>query len=368
MEFTVDRKKFLEALDRVACAVDKGVHMPVLAHVQLTCSGALLAVRATDLKMAAEATVEVSAAKPGTICVPHGVLVAVLRGRADPMVRVRVNDKHALSVDAEGSRRKTSGIGCMPGDDFPTLDASTPSQSFEAQPLLAALADVAHAMSTDDSRPHLCGTLVTIASGVLTSVATDGHRLAVSRHALASDGEPVKVLLHKDFAAALRARPVTSFGVVKVALPAQTWVVAQGPGFSVRAQPIDQAFPSYEQVVPTEHDRRLTAARRVFADTVAAAQAAGGKDTLGVVLTLREDGVDVTSDNPERCVFEDGFAGTVEGKPLKIGFNVKYLSQALASHASENVIAEFSGELDPCVLRSSDKPTERLDVLMPMRV
>ncbi len=83
MEFIVDRKKFLEALDRVACAVDKGGPMPVLEHVQLACSGASLAVRATDLKMAAEATVEVSASKPGTVCVTlvtlaDGVLTSVL--------------------------------------------------------------------------------------------------------------------------------------------------------------------------------------------------------------------------------------------------------------------------------------------------
>lgn len=372
MEFVIDRKKFLEALDRVACAVDDKGPMPILSHVQLQCDGARLSIRATNLAMAAEASVEVSSAKAGCVCAPHKVLVAVLRGRADAMVRVRVNVL-SLAVDAEGSRRKTSGIGCMPGDDFPSINDGVPVHAYEAQPLLAALADVAHAMADDDTRPHLSAAYVIVADG-LTAVTTDGHRLAVSRQAMAPGMAPTKLLLAKSFVAALRSRPITSFGVVAVKSPAQTWVVATGPGFSLRAQPLDKAFPSYDQVVPAEHTRKLVAPRRVFSDTVSAATAAIGEKTVGVVLTLRAGGVDVLSSQPDRCEFEDGF--TAENTPpiedkdkgLRIGFNARYLGDALSSLGSEDVIAEFTGDLDPCVVRDGKRPTERFDVLMPMRV
>lgn len=372
MELTIDRLKLLEALDRVSCAIDKKSPMPILADVQLVCTGDRLELNATDLVLSARAVVPLSApASRGSLCVSHELLVATLKRRSDASVRLSA-EKLSLTVDAAGSRRKTSGIGCVPGEDFPNV-AIEPlgGEAHAAAPLLGAIADVQHAMSSDTTRVHLCAVCAHLGGGRVVTVATDGHRLALSSAILETAGAPQRLLLPAVLVKALRSRPIVRFGTQKTP-DGKTWIVGEGEGFVVRAQPVDSAFPSYDQVIPKDHTRELRVARGAFSDAIAAAAEVQGDRTAGVRLELRAGSVLVRSDNPERCQFEDAVDADVtapeaEGKSFVIGVNAKYLTEALSSMGTELVHVEMTGALDPLCVRDP-KRTERLNMIMPMRV
>lgn len=372
MEFVVDRLKLLEALDRVACAVDKKGAMPILGAVQLVCTRDRLVLNATNLVLTARAELPLSApAKEGSLCVSHELLVATLKRRSDALVRLSA-EKLSLTVDASTSRRKTSGIGCIPGEDFPNvLFAPLGAGALDASPLLGAIAEVQHAMSADDTRPHLSAVCVHLGGGRAVTVATDGHRLALSSAVLGGAEAPETLLLPAPLVKALRSRPIVRFGTQKTE-DGKRWIVGEGEGFMVRAQPVDSAFPSYDQVIPKNHTRELRVLRGPFADAIAAAAEAQGERTIGVRLGLGSGIVKVQTDNPERCQFEDAVDADVtapeaEGKSFVIGVNAKYISEALSSMGTELVHVEMTGALDPLCVRDP-KRTERLDVIMPMRV
>ena len=57
---------------------------------------------------------------------------------------------------------------------------------------------------------------------------------------------------------------------------------------------------------------------------------------------------------PDNEILTDLFLEALEGGPLEIGFNNKYLLDALKASKQEELVFHFTGSLSPCVIRPKD--------------
>jgi DNA polymerase-3 subunit beta len=107
--------------------------------------------------------------------------------------------------------------------------------------------------------------------------------------------------------------------------------------------------------------------RTALLDALRAVSLVSSDRTSGVKLQFASGKVTISSENPDVGAGTDEIDAELKGKELTIGFNARYVIDALTALSVDDVILEMSGELDPGVIRPADNH-EFIGVIMPMRI
>jgi len=315
----------------------------ILATALLDYRDGVLAMTATDYS----ATIRCESAADGgntpwQLCVSAAALRDVLA----------VLDAPALRPEGNGGLRVEQGrivyrLTGMPAAEYPGLDvAHVPADA----PALPDLSPVAVAMLSDESRPALGG--VCISPG--HAVATDGHRL----HVIDCEGIAEPVIVHRAGIEMLSALD----GPLRYAMDGRHVGIA-GDGCTLTIRRIDEAFPSWQRVVPTPDGEGLDVSVAELADAVRrVAVLSAGKHRL-IRCSIADGEMRLSCDDAERgggvVVLDVGPCA-----PCELGFAPRYMLDALAAMDVERCRLHMSDQFAPILLAG-----ERVRcVVMPMRL
>lgn len=345
MKFSCDKKKLAEAVAGVSRAVTPSSAVPVLQGVLLRADGFKLELTGYDLEMAITTTLEVNVNEPGEIVLPAKLLGDMLRSLSGEEVSIE-SSSETLSTHIKGGITEYDLMG-MNAADFPELPTPGADRAFEIDAAeLAAMLDMTlYAVSTDDKKPALTGALFNIEPGELTIVALDGFRLAITRHPVVTDRN-VSVVVPAKTAAEVARLMGGSGQVVQVDANNRYIVVSDGI-YTVMSRLIEGEFLNYKSVVPDGFKTRALVEVHTLEKAV---------ERCSVIITERVK-------NPLRVVMEgnlidircqtqlgkvnDQLEAEIEGERVEIGFNYRYLLDALRNSGVDRVVMELSGPLSP---------------------
>lgn len=379
MELTILKRDFVRGLSRTHGVADRKSSMPILSNVLLSTTGAEgLRLSATDLFLGVSTVVPAVIKRPGTLAVSARTLFDVVKNLPDGEVQLSVGDNHAVTLKAGKARFKLPGL---PGADFPGLPnpGDVPVTSVLASVLAELIVMTKPSMSTDDTRAHLAGALVETEGDILRMVTTDGHRLSKAEHRIegleASD--PIKMLIpHKGVGELARLlEDVKSTKAKDDTSPVKIGIsMSAGNAFFHRDEHIltvklaDDQFPPYARVVPQQQKRRVVAARVGLVEALRRISLVASDKNSGVQLKLEPGILRIQSQNPDVGEGMEEIDVDYAGDALAIGFNARYLLDALSALGHDEVALELSGELDPGVIRPIGEGTDYVGVIMPMRI
>lgn len=358
MNLTASKKDLVAALKRASSISDRKTTMPLLACVQLVASKAGLEVRATclDVWLRGPCVADVEAA--GSVAVLAKDLASRVEAMPEGPVKLRL-DGDKLLVSAPGSSRRFS-LASMNAGDWPVLAEPTgEATSLQAETVLALFDRASHAISSDQSRPHLASLLVERDGKHLRVVATDGHRLAKIEAPLKAGKAPTMLVP----ARAVRDIAKLAQGAETIDLvctPPNAFFTVEGVTLGVRL--VDAHFPPYEQVIPKTSSSVVTTERQPLQDALRAVSLASNEKTGGVRLQMRPGAIRISAES-HAGDGADEVAAEYDGKPMAIVVRADYLLDALEAHGGERVGIAFGGEIDPLVLRADGFTA----VVMPMR-
>lgn len=375
MKFRADRTEFAEAATWALRTVGARATLPALSGVRLEVEGDRLTLSSTDLEMASELSIPVSAERDGVALVPGRLLGDVVRSL--PAAGI------AADVDADRLHltcgRAKFDLRLMPAEDFPPLpepEAGATAAVMKAEEFARTVAQVAKAASTDDARPVLTGVSLEASAGSLTAAATDSYRLAVRTVPWDQGTTTTALVPRRALVEAQRAADALGSEVRLVLEPSQATFAFGDRRLTTRL--IEGKFPDFRQLLPSGWERRLEVDRAELAEVVKRVAVVGGEGSTAVTpvtLHLTADTVRVTAGTGEIGQAEEALPGTLEGEDLQIAFNPRYLTDGLEVAASQRVHLEFRDELKPAVLRSApaDEPgdgagADFLYLLMPVRL
>jgi DNA polymerase-3 subunit beta len=375
MKFRAERGEFADAAAWALRTVGARATLPALSGVRLEVSGDRLVLSSTDLEMASELSIAVQAESDGVALVPGRLLGDV----------VRTLPNAAVSAEAAKERlhlacgRAQFDLRLMPAEDFPSLPepgADAVTVVMKSEEFARTVAQVARAASADDARPVLTGVQLEATTHGLTASATDSYRLAV-RTVLWDQGTERTVLVPRRALEEARRSAELLGSEVRLLLEAGQVTFA----FSDRrltSRLIEGKFPDVRQLIPAGSERRLLVDRAALMEVAKRVAVVGDANTTAtpVTLHLTADSVRVTAGSGEVGQAEESMPGQLEGEPLQIAFNPRYLTDGLDAAGSERVVLEFRDELKPAVLRPAptaqdeDEPAapDFLYLLMPVRV
>jgi len=377
MNITVAKKDLLRLVARCQGVVDKKSTMPVLANVLISVdSPNAVRVAATDLYLALSGRVPADVQQGGSVAGPARDLFERLKMMPDGPVVIHVGPSGTTEIKSGSSPRRYRLHG-LPGDSFPPLPdpaPDAPSLEIDGKILGELISCTQFSISTDETRAHLNSALFEWDGEQIRMVTTDGHRLTKMEAVVGGKKATATMLIPLKAIAELRklgeeagSGDASSTMSITQSGPNAFFTVGE-TRFSVKL--VDAQFPAYQQVIPHSSELSVRAPRSALTEALRAVSLAANDRTGGVKLALESGTMRITSESPESGDGFDEIPVDYEGRAMTIGFNAKYLLDALGVLTEDEVVLLLSGELDPAVVKpASDNPARSfVGVVMPMRI
>jgi DNA polymerase-3 subunit beta len=368
MRFSCLSENLAKGLSIVSKAVSSKGSLPVLSHVLLQTDDGRVKLAATDLETGVVTWIGAKIEEEGAVAVPARLLAELVANLPPGKIEIRA-EKQNLILTAPHADSRLSGLAA---DEFPPLPEAGGKTVFSLDPKVfpAAVSQVVFAAASDESRPILTGVLVKGSGKNISLVGVDGFRLAERKLDLIED-------LAEDLSIVIPSRTLAEVGrlsahqeepVRAILLPEENQVLFELEGSRITSRLLEGQFPDYEKIVPSSFNTR---AKLLTDDFLKAVRLASifARDSASIVRLNLESGkpLILSATTAEVGEGKTNVEAEVEGEPLEIAFNSKYLTDVLSNLQAEEVVFEASGALNPGVIKPA-KSSDYLHLIMPVRV
>lgn len=363
MKFICDRTILANAVNGVSRAVSQRTAIPVLEGIYMKAEGFNLTLTCYDLEISITTTIEANVQAPGETVLSAKLLGDMLRRMQSDEIEIDVNETNNAMI--RGGRAEFRIMGMNPGD-FPDLPSPGTDKALdiEAATLREIVETTLYAVSTDEKRPAHTGELFVIEPEQLTVVALDGFRLAIIEKHLKAEKEARVIIPAKTMSEVTKL--FTEDDEVVHISANRHFAVFSSMKYTVVTRLIEGEFLDYKRVIPEGHKTRAVVDVRDFISLI---------ERASLIITERLK-------NPLRVLFEgnkvtvrcqttlgkvvDEIPAETEGEAVEIGFNNRYLLDALRNSHADKLVFELSGALSPVKVLPVDG-NEFLFLVLPVR-
>ena len=366
MKFMISRAALLKPLNLVAGVVEKRQTLPILANVMISLEQGQLALTGTDLEVELVGRVPADQSEQdGEITVPARKLVDYVKSLPD-------DSELQFSVDGQKllvkSGRSRATLSTLPASEFPGFEQGQATMEFNiGQGQLKALIDsTAFAMAQQDVRYYLNGMLWELSDGQFKVVATDGHRLALSKHGAVGVSTDKQAILPRKAVLELARLLIDDSADVHIALGDNT-LRATTQDFSFSSKLVDGKFPDYEKVLPRAAEKEMIADKDSFRQALSRAAILSNEKYRGIRLQFSQGELKMVANNPEQEEAEEIITVDYDSDQMEIGFNVSYLLDVTSVIKGENIKVSLA-DANSSALLEDNADGSSLYVVMPMRL
>jgi DNA polymerase-3 subunit beta len=367
MHFIIERDALLKPLQMVSGAIERRHTLPILSNVLLDVGADQIALTGTDLEIElVAAALPQQVITPGRVTIPAKKLLDICRSLPESSV-LTLHLQGETCVVSTGKSKFT--LATLSASDYPNLESWQGEVELELSrlQLRKLLDDTAFSMANQDVRYYLNGLLFEVDNGTLRTVATDGHRLALSSMELSvTAGQQKQVIIPRKGVLELMRLLVADDQMIRLSI-GQNHVRLTDSQFSFSSKLIDGRFPDYRRVLPRNSSRQLTAHRSVLKDACVRASILSNEKYRGVRFTLNPQELQIVANNPEHEQAEEVIEIEYSGDTLEIGFNVGYVLDVLSTLNTDLVIMHLSDANSSSLVEGVGNPGA-LYVVMPMRL
>ncbi len=363
MKFSVSKDKLLEGLSTVQNVVSTRTTLPILSNVLLQAVEGELRLTTTDLDVGVRGRVEAQVERTGATTLPARRLFSIVRELPAAEIYAEVDTKNLASIRSGSSYFKILGL---PEEEFPPLARFENAKEFliAQKDLKDALRKTSYAISTDETRYVLNGILFSFKDNKLTSVATDGRRLALVDLELEFPrSQEIDVIIPTKAVLELQ-RLVKEEGEVKLSIGENQIAFELNDALLV-SKLIEGNYPNYRQVIPAEAKERITLEREIFLNAVRRVSLLASEKSNSVKLIFSKGNMDIVAVTPDVGEAKESLPVMYKGKDFSIAFNPEFLMAPLRNLPNDEVFLDLIDEMSPGVIKIHGA---FLYVLMPMRL
>ncbi|MDD5449894.1 MAG: DNA polymerase III subunit beta [Candidatus Omnitrophica bacterium] len=341
--------------------------LPILSNILLETKKDTIRLTATDLDIGIINDVAVKIEMEGAVTIPAKRFFDIIKETPqDKEIIISAKKNNIVNIECENLFFKLIGL---PKEEFPKLPEFKDKDSvvIPQQLLKKMLTMTSFAMSYDQTRYVLNGSLFMIGPKTLKVAATDGRRLAVAEGAVQAPKEfekaPKNVIIPAKAVSEL-LRTLGGGDNVKMTFSENQALFNLGQT-TIISRLVEGEFPKYEQVIPKEAKDKLKVSSGKLFLAVKRASILTNQESQAIKLELFKDRLVVSKVTPELGESREELPVEYGGPGLVIGFNPNYLLDALKNLDKPDIAIEFSSPEKPAVIRTEDG---YVYVVLPMQI
>lgn len=362
MKIRIDREDFLSALQKAKSATEKKSALPILNNFLISIEDGQLILRATDLENFLSIRVKAEVEEGGKIAVNADKLTSVVKSLPSPTVSMEIEEGKLVLRGG----RSTFRLVTLDPEDFPEFPPLQTFGEFYGADLIKAIDKVEYAISKDDSRYALQGLYVHEVDGKIHFVGSDGHRLALFWRS--TENHSTDFLIPRKSLKTIQKLLEDYLGRVYYGKD-EAFIHFSGDGFSLSVRLLEGEYPDYLGVIPRSFNYEVLVDKSAFLESLKRLSSIAGASAFPVKITFSDGLAVLEISDPEYGEGKDEVDVDYSGEAIEIGFNGKYLIEALESFDVEKVIIKIVDPDSAVVIESDDTEKDPyLCVVMPMRL
>lgn len=346
MLFTCQQQQLIDAINNVSRAVAVKSSIPVLEGIKLSLiEGSKLELTGYDLELGIVTSIDVITADTGSMVLNAKLFAEIIRKMPSDTISISVDDQMSVEIVSSSAQYR---IVAQSADDYPDIPTIYKENAVAIpQNLLKNMVgQTIFAVSTNEAKPILTGELFNIKDNDFELVALDGYRLAVRKEKLSTSTPHYFVVPAK---ALSEVEKILSFEDTSECVIYQSTkhIIFEVNGYFVISRLLEGDFHDYKNSIPAEHSTEVILKTRLLIQS------------LERCLLLINDKIKA----PVRCRFEndkvkiscssqigrltDEFEADISGRMIEIGFNCRYLLDALKATESDKIRLYMNGDNRP---------------------
>ena len=367
MQFEVSKQVLLKAIASVNGAVEKKNTIPVLQNIKIEAKDDKVVLLATDMDILVTSTFESDMKKGGSTTVPAQMFFDIVRKIPDGS-SIMISQESETILQIKSGKSKYN-LPCIEASEFPNLSEGELGAEIEvdAEKLAKMIDKTRFAISNDETRYYLNGLYLQAMereSGFeLRTVATDGHRLALSF--LVTDLKTsFGVILPKKSVAEIR-RIIDGSKKIKLAV-SRVKIKIIADQTTIVSKLIDGEFPDYDKVLPKHNTQIAVINRKNFFDCVDRVSTVATDKHRSVKLVVENGKMNLQVNTNDGSFAYEELDVNYSGERIETGFNSRYLLDIIGQIDKDELMMRFKDSASPALIEAKDMTS--VFVIMPVRI
>ena len=374
MEFKVNSKELEKLLSKIIPAVPARTPMPILENFLFEVKDGQLTIYATDLEISLKSSLNIVAEENIKIVVPARLLNDVVRSLKDTTIHFKLMANKKINIVTDMGKYTISYLDADEFPEIPAVDADKNAKDINevlvnGVELRQAFDKCAFAMSKEEMRPAMMGTLFEFTDDGLRFVTTDGHRLV---NILKKN---IKAAFNQQYVIPERAVSVLSKILdekdVKIHLT-KTFVSFKLNDIELITRLIAQKYPDYASVIPLENEFQMKVNTKDIHDSIKRMMLFSTSSTRRVKFSISKDALEISAEDLDiGASGEEKVVCEYEGDSIEIGFNSAYVNDVLSHlNTEEEIIFKLHSPTKAVVIEPVQKKENQdlMMLLMPVRL
>ena len=369
MKFSINQQDLQKSLSYCQGVIEKRSTLPILSNVLLDVSNGKLTITATDLDIIFIHQISnIEILEEGKTTTSSSIMYDIVRKfSSGKKINFSNPSENKLQLESEKS---IFNLNCIDASEFPLTDENFNQNEFviKSKELLKLLNKCKFSVSNDETRHYLSGIFLhqnqVDDKNFLTAVATDSHRMSISKVILNEKINFEPVILPKKTIFQLCSLLEDFDGDVKIS-NIKSKIKFELRNSVLISKLIDGKFPNYVQVVPKNNNKKLEIDLKLFLNSVDRVASVSLDKKDGVKFNLTKDKLNLSVNNANSGDGKESLSVKFD-HDLDISFNSKYLIDVASQLEGEKIEMYLNDTASPALIKDP-ADFDSIFVVMPMK-
>ena len=369
MKFSVNQKDLQNSLNYCQGVIEKRSTLPILSNVLLEAKDDNLKITATDLDLIFIQNISnIEILEEGETTTSCSIMYDIVRKfNNEKKINFNLVSENKINLESDKS---SFNLNCLKASEFPITETNIRENEFtlSSKKLLKLINKCKFAVSNDETRHYLSGIFLHISDNedkkFLTAVATDSHRMAISKTLLSDEIKFEPIILPKKTILQLCSLLDDYDGDVKIS-NIKSKIKFEFNNTILFSKLIDGKFPNYLQVIPKDNQKKLEIDLKPFLTSVDRVASVSLDKKDGLKMNLANNNLNLSVNNSNSGDGKESLSVKFDHE-LDISFNPRYLIDVASSMDGNKIEIYFKESGSPALIKDPSD-FDSIYVIMPMK-
>ncbi len=354
MKIICTKSNLVKGVSIVSKAVPSKTTMPILECILIDATTDIIKFTANDMELGIETIVEGDILQKGVIAIDAKIFSEIVRKLPDNEVIIESNDNLQTIITCEKAK---FSISAKSGEDFSYLPYIEKAESITISQftLKELIRQTIFSIADNDSNKLMTGVLFQIKDDMLKVVSLDGHRISIRNTELKESYEDKKVVVPgKTLIEISKILSGETESTVCISFT-NNHIVFEFDNTIVVSRLIEGEYFRIDQMLSSDYETKLKINKKEFLSCIDRATLLVKEgDKKPIIINIQDEIMELKIKSEIGSMNEEIMI-TKEGKDLLIGFNPKFLIDALRVIDNEEVTLYLTNPKAPCFIRDDEE-------------
>ncbi|MBN2070801.1 MAG: DNA polymerase III subunit beta [Candidatus Krumholzibacteriota bacterium] len=368
MKVVIPLEELSKKMNAISGVVPAKTTMPILSMTLIKADTSGISFSATDLDISVTSKVNGKVDEEGLISVPAKKIAEIVKSLSQGEVTLSSNEENKLTIKCGKSRFSVNGRSA---EDFPKLPKQESKAEFSIDSALLGklVQKTLYAVSTDLTRPALCGVKWEIDKGGVLMVSTDGHRLAKAEVKLAlGEIKKSEVIVPPKALSTFKAYAQKD-EMIRVNIGDNS-ISFEMDEVSIYSRLLEGPFPNYQKVIPANNTREMLVSKEALSMATKRVSILSDALTHQVIFSLGKDNLRLHVTTQDLGEATEDIDATYSDEEMEIGYNAAYIQDILRTFDTDDIAFNLDRPDNAGIIKPVEQSGEikQLCIVMPLRI